>query len=214
MTTTYNVGNLRFTLSPMGGSHEGTLVFNVTRISDGHWLPGQSFWQPEAVDNIHYIAADWMKEHPGLADEPAPTVCSRCHTPLTSDSDTNYQFENALWVGLHGGYAMFTDNFASWPTNTSERWIVDDDADLAPFGGGGGDVIENEDWEPEYEEPRILPGRPEHEFVLCHFCAHALTEFLGIERDEVSRWHSHRDDYRASHPNHFGWDYDRAEEPS
>lgn len=38
--------------------------------------------------------------------------CTACKAPLVPvfDEETPYQFRDALWVGFHGGYAMFVDN--------------------------------------------------------------------------------------------------------
>lgn len=41
------------------------------------------------------------------------TVCIACdkNLPLVDEgSETNYHFDNALWIGFHGGYGMFVDN--------------------------------------------------------------------------------------------------------
>ena len=38
--------------------------------------------------------------------------CLACESELTEDMgnpDTDYQFDNALWIGFFGGYGMFTD---------------------------------------------------------------------------------------------------------
>lgn len=46
------------------------------------------------------------------------TNCFNCSAELKSDSvnpDTEYQFDNALWVGFFGGYGMFVDDIdVSW----------------------------------------------------------------------------------------------------
>lgn len=44
------------------------------------------------------------------------TQCFRCEATLEGvmgSSDTQYHFDNALWLGFFGGYAMFTDNMDS-----------------------------------------------------------------------------------------------------
>ena len=39
------------------------------------------------------------------------TTCTKCDKVLVPvHGDTNYQFDNALWIGLFGGYGMFVDN--------------------------------------------------------------------------------------------------------
>ena len=47
-----------------------------------------------------------------MDDLTEPTRCASCETPLEPlfpETATSYQFENALWVGLFGGYGMFVD---------------------------------------------------------------------------------------------------------
>lgn len=41
------------------------------------------------------------------------TTCYSCGKKLKKefeDMDTNYRFDNALWIGLHGGYGMFIES--------------------------------------------------------------------------------------------------------
>ena len=43
------------------------------------------------------------------------TQCTSCGVELTpefpnDENTTTYQFNNALWIGFHGGYGMFVDN--------------------------------------------------------------------------------------------------------
>lgn len=40
------------------------------------------------------------------------TNCLSCNdvlVPIDENNETNYQFDNALWVGFFGGYSMFVD---------------------------------------------------------------------------------------------------------
>ena len=39
-------------------------------------------------------------------------ACDSCGVTLTPEfrEDTDYQFDNALWIGFHGGYGMFVDS--------------------------------------------------------------------------------------------------------
>lgn len=41
----------------------------------------------------------------------AATHCTACEGELSpaDGSETDYHFENALWIGFHGGYSMFID---------------------------------------------------------------------------------------------------------
>lgn len=41
------------------------------------------------------------------------TICVSCEkelAPESGNSETEYQFDNALWVGFFGGYGMFVDD--------------------------------------------------------------------------------------------------------
>jgi hypothetical protein len=184
-------------------------VFGAKRISDDHRLPGQQFFAKIDEEDMPELAQAWFEDNPGLSAEPDPTLCFRCGAVLLSDADTNYQFNNALWVAFHAGYAMFTDSIAGFPTNTEDQWLRDATGEPITYLGC---LVDNPAYVPEYEEERILPGRPDAEFVLCHDCAHELTDFLRIPKDEVSKWHSHRQEYTDAHPDHFGWDYDMKRE--
>lgn len=51
--------------------------------------------------------------------EAVPTTCCGCAaqmTPQFPDHPTSYQFDNALWIGFHGGYGMFIDDLLDEPT--------------------------------------------------------------------------------------------------
>lgn len=37
-------------------------------------------------------------------------ACDAELKPVFADLSTTYQFDNAMWIQIHGGYAMFTDN--------------------------------------------------------------------------------------------------------
>src|SRR5205807_3038064 len=62
----------------------------------------------------------------------------------------------------------------------------------------------------EYEEPRVLPGRPDKECVICHECAHVLCEkvpWLGhLIMPESSHAHHYKDHERLKAEGHLGWD--------
>lgn len=124
--------------------------------------------------------------------------CLACDAELEPDFEgTNYQFDNALWIGFFGGYGMFVDNLeATWPNNGMER--LDEDG------------VEDPDWKPTYNEPHTLRGS-DHEAVICHDCAHALCAAVPwIEKLLNSHGsHSHKTAYHDAHPDHYGWDYDR-----
>lgn len=135
--------------------------------------------------------------------------------------ETVYQFENALWIGFHGGYGMFVDNLdAQMPTNSDERWLRNSNH-VGEFGlyddymlvetTKGPRLIDDPEWKPEYKEPRILPGQPDYEAVLCHECAHEMCVLHPwMERLINSHSsHAHRTEYHERFPQHGGWDYDR-----
>lgn len=168
--------------------------------------------------------------------------CASCDTVLSPDTanlETDYQFENALWIGFHGGYGMFVDNLdARMPTNTDERWLRNSDQ-RDQYGlycdFKLGDVCECElqdatvlwewhelkcpcrnpvddpDYKPKYREERMLPGQPDYEAVICHDCAHSLcAAFPWLDKlIQPYRSHSHRQEYIDANPDHPGWDIDR-----
>lgn len=123
------------------------------------------------------------------------------------EAETEYQFDNALWLGFHGGYGMFTD-FLDFPTNMDDAYLTDSNGDLLLLGG---EVVLNAQYEPEYEEERTLPGRPGIEAVICHECAHDLCDKVQwiAELIHPATSHSHKQEYHEAHPDHYGWDYDR-----
>lgn len=169
--------------------------------------------------------------------------CYACQADLVPDDGApddpaTYQFDNALWLGFHGGYAMFVDNLeARLPTNTEDRWLRDEDGEYlmgtkcicsvrdrvgAPQAANVGwkyhefecpcrNPIDNLDWEPEYREERVLPGQPDYEAVICHECAHELCATVPwVERlIRPHGSHAHKTAWKEAHPEHWGWDYDR-----
>lgn len=140
------------------------------------------------------------------------TVCFACGDPLVADlgapdDPVTYQFENALWLGFHGGYGMFVDNLdATLPINTADRWLRDDGEYAVTLDGR---PIDNPDWQPEFREERMLRGA-DYEAVICHDCAHKLcVDVPWIEKLIRSYGsHAHRSEYIDAHPDHYGWDYD------
>lgn len=199
-----DIGNLRFSQRVY---KDPIHLIDVSRISDNHWLPEQMWFDHELdEDEIRQAAEHWMEKHPGLDPEPAPTHCLACDAILESDADTNYQFDNVLWIALYGGYGMFVDN-DDFPTNTEDRWLLNEDG--SPLLEDG-KVVEDQGWEPEYEEPRLLPGRPDYEAVICHECAHEMWEKLPWLAKLIPSHnsHAHRTAYLQAHPDHRGWDTD------
>jgi hypothetical protein len=139
------------------------------------------------------------------------------------DDPPTYQFENALWIGFHGGYGMFVDNLeARLPTNTDERWLRNSDR-IGDFGmfddytlDADGRPIDDPDWQPRYREERVLPGQPDYETVICHDCAHELCEREPWLKELLRPYgsHAHRTAYHEAHPEHRGWDYDPDRTPT
>lgn len=109
--------NIRFSLQKI---RDGLHVFNAQRISDEHHLAGQLLFSEDPSEFLDEIIARWYEENPGLNDAPAPTFCYACGKELEADHDTDYQFDNALWIGFHGGYGMFTD-LCDFPPYEHER---------------------------------------------------------------------------------------------
>ena len=147
------------------------------------------------------------------------TTCTRCDAALTPDNampDTDYAFDNALWIGFYGGYGMFVDNLeAKLPVNTEDRWLRDADGEYRVYTDPTGQQhpIDNTSWEPEYREDRIL-DQPDYEAVLCHDCAHGLCDrepwLAKLLNPHGS--HAHKTAWKNAHPDHYGWDYDMDKE--
>jgi hypothetical protein len=144
--------------------------------------------------------------------------CYACGVKLVPDNacpDTQYAFDNALWIGLYGGYGMFVDNLeAKLPNNTEDRWLRDEEGEYITITRPDGQLIpiENPLWEPAYNEPRVL-DQPDYEAVICHECAHHLCDtvpWLG-KLINPHNSHAHRINWKATHPEHYGWDYDRID---
>jgi hypothetical protein len=204
---THDHNNLRFTTQEVRRSQDPDPVWlvNVNRISDNHWLRPQVWLAQEPTpEQLAGLAVDWEAEHGGN-DEPPAVHCYACGIRLESDTDTNYQFDNALWIGFHGGYGMFVDA-CDFPTNTENQWLRDGNGEY--LLGPDEKVIRDPDYRPEYHEKRILPGRPDYEAVICHDCAHSASKVLPwlarLIRPEGS--HAHAQEYWDAHPEHEGWD--------
>jgi hypothetical protein len=146
--------------------------------------------------------------------------CTACGITLTPDAacpDTEYQFENALWICFHGGYAMFVDNLeATLPNNTDDRWLRNEDGTyITGTNDEGREIpIDNPNWQPTYIEPRTIYPPSDYEAVICHDCAHDLCHLVPwIEHLLIPYGsHSHRTAWKNAHPEHFGWDYNTAEQ--
>jgi hypothetical protein len=87
----------------------------VTRIADGRrvdQIPVHDASDPPTLDPITLgtVAADWVARRVG-AIPPEPVRCSGCADELVPvfDTDTDTQFEGALWISFSGGYGMFID---------------------------------------------------------------------------------------------------------
>ena len=143
------------------------------------------------------------------------TTCFACAAELTGDSfkgePPTYQFDNALWLALFGGYGMFVDNLeAKLPINTDDRWLRDDDGEYLTIDHNGQvHPIDNPQWVPEFREQRTIDGA-DYEAVICHECAHALFDAVPWLKRLIDphNSHAHRTAWKDAHPDHYGWDYD------
>ncbi len=144
-----------------------------------------------------------------MSDQPqAPVNCVACGAELLPEFEgkpTDYQLDNALWIGFFGGYGMFVDNLdATWPVNADEsQWLRDDDG---VFILNEGKLIDNPEWSPIYEEARVLPGQPAYEAVICHDCAHDLCEKVPWIKQLINPHDSHSHSHQLDWTGHSGWD--------
>lgn len=99
---------IRFTMRSLDDGREH---FLVERITDGNIMTS-TLYGGAARDGFDALVEGWVDARLGVV--PAKTVhCADCGTALKPefDYDTEYQFDNALWVGFSGGYGMFIDPF-------------------------------------------------------------------------------------------------------
>ena len=146
------------------------------------------------------------------------TYCVACDTKLSPDNacpDTDYAFENALWICFHGGYGMFVDNLAATlPNNTEDRWLRDEDGEYLTVESdrweGAVDPIDNPDYKPTFNEPHVLFPPADYEAVICHECAHKLCDTIPWIHKLLNPHgsHAHKQEYHEAHPDHDGWDYE------
>ena len=148
-------------------------------------------------------------------------LCYACDTILTPDGDSTYQYDNALWITLGGGYGMFveSDSFMKagdfWHQLPKARRIqahldfraqhgIDADPDdIDPNIMVNPDSLQAE-WEAWYEENR------DDQVIICHECAHKLCDAVPWFKRLINphNSHSHKTAYVEANPDHFGWDYD------
>lgn len=89
-----------------------TWIVNFSRVSDGRFLPPQRWLTRQPTeDELTAVLMDWIYEKAG-AKEPEKVFCgAECGRELVpeANTDTEYQFDNALWIRFDGGYGMFVD---------------------------------------------------------------------------------------------------------
>jgi hypothetical protein len=106
LTTEYR--GLRFTLHQVDLERE---QFLVERISDSHIL-ASTLCSPAARESFEALVDAWINQRIGT-NPPKDVHCAACDAVLIPEmrADTEYQFDNALWVSFSGGYGMFIDPF-------------------------------------------------------------------------------------------------------
>lgn len=121
---------------------------------------------------------------------------------------------NTRWCSRPNCNNLLTYNNGHWPDDSDDNSL-----DIAIRGGYGGfidttiDLITNSRTLPAPPKPEVTGDGTcltcAHQFLttICHECAHELMEWLGIPKETVARWHSHRTTYHHDNPDHFGWDY-------
>jgi hypothetical protein len=103
---------LRFTMHSVDQERE---QFLVERISDGTVLTS-TVCRPDSATAFDVLVDEWIAERLGVP-EPPPVYCHGCSTRLVPGlrTDTDYQFDNALWLQFDGGYGMFIDPMTEEP---------------------------------------------------------------------------------------------------
>lgn len=83
----------------------------------------------ESGEDIHAECCDLCRL-PETKKKGPMTNCFKCDIELVPDGppnrETNYQFDNALWIGFFGGYGMFVDNMMDFDEATSPPRILKD----------------------------------------------------------------------------------------
>lgn len=107
------------------------------------------------------------------------TKCTKCDAVLkpVMPEDTNFQFENALWLGFHGGYAMFVES----------RMFAEDEHESA------------ETILPGVSYELVLCHDCAHEFMDTNPWMKRIFD--------PARSHTHTLAYAANNPDHYGPDY-------
>jgi hypothetical protein len=107
------------------------------------------------------------------------TKCIKCDAVLepVGPSDTNFQFENALWLGFFGGYGMFVESriFVQDPNDMSEMAIRGASYELVICHDCAHEFMDTNPWMKKVFDP-----------------AHS---------------HTHTSKYMMNNPEHYGPDY-------
>jgi len=152
--------------------------------------------------------------------------CYACNAELEPDGpDTDYQYDNALWITLDGGYGMFVESesfmlvgdfWRSLPEPRRRAAMLDwyeslsfeydpDSIDIESTPMPLPESLQQE-WSEWFEAHR------KDKVVICHDCAHEMCEKLPWMKRLINphKSHSHKTAWKEAHPEHFGWDYDHA----
>lgn len=103
-------------------------------------------------------------------------LCEKPLTPLFREDDSNYQFDNNLWIGFFGGYGMFIESKGYVDSSASPTAQVIDGAtyEVVICHDCAHDLCEREPW----MKTLLLP----------------------------EQGHSHTSAYLKDNPTHVGWD--------
>lgn len=215
---TTDQSGVRFTLSKQDDVADPPVVFNARRIVDDRRLPGQCLFREKDVEYDLRRMSDeeffddlvelWFWGHSDSVPAPPAVHCYGCGEPLTADEDTDYQFDNALWIKIDGGYGMFIDDlYESGEIEQDILQLGPRDAIPWPVGGEG--------WTDEQTAEFHRRIRDVNRVVICHDCAHDLCAKVPWFNKLIDphRSHAHRTDWKDAHPEHWGWDYDPQETP-
>lgn len=148
--------------------------------------------------------------------------CYACGTELTPEhGDTDYQFDNALWITLDGGYGMFIEDEAFeltgefWQSLPEERRIqVFGDLGWEPTGLMGCPMPLPESLHDEWRA--YVKANQQNRIVICHTCAHDLCDKIPWLAQLINPYgsHSHHVDQipQLLAQGHQGWDLDKEYE--
>lgn len=130
-----------------------------------------------------------------------PGHCFRCGAPYVMEANSDVLvngepleapaiMDGEFVLGMYGSYGSFVDTTIDAISNHPSHSLP-----MEPL--------------PELIEGTCMTCYMQHFVTLCHDCAHALCDWLGISKETQKQTTSHTAAYKALHPEHQGWEDER-----